>query len=63
MIVAEIINNQLHIIDRHKDMVRLANGLDDKGYLSATKIDEAISSLEKIGQRLKHIPKTNFKYP
>jgi exopolyphosphatase/guanosine-5'-triphosphate,3'-diphosphate pyrophosphatase len=57
MIVAEIINNQLHVIDRHKDMVRLANGLDDNGMLSKLKMDEAISSLEKIGQRIAHIPK------
>lgn len=58
MIVAEMIDNQLHVIDRHKDMVRLANGLDRKGNLSAIKIDEAIASLEKIGQRIQHIPKT-----
>lgn len=61
MIVAEIINNQLHVIDRHKDMVRLANGLDEKGYLSGEKIDEAIASLEKIGQRIAHIPKSHLR--
>lgn len=61
MIVAEIINNQLHVIDRHKDMVRLANGLDDKGMLSQVKMDEAISSLEKIGQRIAHIPKPHLR--
>ena len=58
MIVAEINNNQLHVIDRHKDMVRLANGLDAKGYLSSEKMDEAIASLQKIGQRIAHIPKS-----
>ncbi|MFK8012629.1 MAG: exopolyphosphatase [Marinicellaceae bacterium] len=61
MIVAEMIDNQLHIIDRHKDMVRLANGLDRKGNLSKKKIDEAIASLEKIGQRIEHISKSNFR--
>jgi len=61
MIVAEIINNQLHIIDRHKDMVRLANGLDRKGYLSNTKMNEAINSLEKIGQRIAHISKSHLR--
>jgi len=61
MIVAEISNNQLHVIDRHKDMVRLANGLNKKGYLSDKKIDEAIASLEKIGQRIAHIPKSHLR--
>jgi exopolyphosphatase/guanosine-5'-triphosphate,3'-diphosphate pyrophosphatase len=61
MIVAGIINNQMHVIDRHKDMVRLANGLDKKGYLSAEKMDDAIASLEKIGQRIAHIPKARLR--
>ncbi len=61
MIVAEMIDNQLHVIDRHKDMVRLANGLDNKGNLSAKKIEQAIDSLEKIGQRIQHIPKTHLR--
>jgi len=61
MIVAEIINHQMHVIDRHKDMVRLANGLDKKGYLSKEKMDEALKSLEKIGQRIAHIPKSHLR--
>ncbi len=61
MIVAEIYNHQMHVIDRHKDMVRLANGLDDKGKLSDSKMDEAITSLEKIGQRIAHIPKSHLR--
>ncbi|MCF6318230.1 MAG: Ppx/GppA family phosphatase [Proteobacteria bacterium] len=61
MIVASINNNQLHVIDRHKDMVRLANGLDDTGNLSDKKMDEAILSLEKIGQRIAHIPKSHLR--
>jgi len=61
MMVAEMVNNQLHIIDSHKDMVRLANGLDKKGNLTSSKMDEAIASLEKIGQRIKHIPKSHLR--
>ncbi len=61
MIVAEMIDNQLHVIDRHKDMVRLANGLDKKGNLTEEKMDAAIASLEKIGQRIAHIRKSNFR--
>lgn len=61
MIVAEIIDNQLHVIDRHKDMVRLANGLDKKGFLSAEKMDQAIESIKKIAQRIAHIPKSHLR--
>lgn len=61
MIVAEMSNNQLHVIDRHKDMVRLANGLDSKGCLSDKKMAQAIESLEKIGQRILHIPKSHLR--
>lgn len=61
MIVAEIINHQMHIIDRHKDMVRLANGLDSDGNLSLEKMNSAIASLEKIGERIKHIPKSHLR--
>ncbi len=61
MVVAEFVNHQMHVIDRHKDMVRLANGLDDEGRLSGEKMDEAISSLEKIGQRIAHIPKSHLR--
>ncbi len=61
MIVAQIVNNQLHIIDRHKDMVRLANGLSKSGKLTQDKIEQAIASLEKIGQRIAHIPKSHLR--
>lgn len=61
LIIAEISNNQMHVIDSHKDMVRLANGLDDKGNLSDDKMDQAIDSLEKIGQRIQHIPKSHVR--
>ncbi len=61
MVVAEIVNHQMHVIDRHKDMVRLANGLNEKGYLSDEKMEQAIASLEKIGQRIAHIPRSHLR--
>lgn len=61
MIVAEMIDNQMHVIDSHKDMVRLADGLDAKGNLSEEKMKFAIQSLRKIGQRIKHIPKSHVR--
>jgi exopolyphosphatase/guanosine-5'-triphosphate,3'-diphosphate pyrophosphatase len=61
LIIAEISNNQMHVIDSHKDMVRLANGLDNKGNLSEGKMYQAIDSLEKIGQRIQHIPKSHVR--
>ena len=61
MIVAEMIDNQMHVIDSHKDMVRLADGFDAKGNLSEEKMKFAIQSLRKIGQRIKHIPKSHVR--
>ena len=61
MLVAEIIDDQLHVIDRHKDMVRLADGLNSKGNLTDEKIDFAIESLKRIGQRIKTIPKSHLR--
>jgi exopolyphosphatase/guanosine-5'-triphosphate,3'-diphosphate pyrophosphatase len=61
MVVAEIIDDQLHVIDRHKDMVRLADGLTQSGHLTDEKIDFAIQSLKRIGQRIKTIPVSHLR--
>lgn len=61
MVVAEMIDNQMHVIDRHKDMVRLANGLDERGNLTPEKIADAMISLKRIEQRIRHIPKSHVR--
>lgn len=53
MVVARYSHGQLIIVDRLREMVRLAAGLDEHGRLDRTAIDRALACLERFGQRLK----------
>ena len=52
MVVARYSHGQLIILDRLREMVRLASGLDETGRLDRTAVDTALSCLERFGQRL-----------
>ncbi|UCH54464.1 MAG: exopolyphosphatase [Pseudomonadota bacterium] len=52
MIVARVVDGQLHVLDRIQEMVRLAAGLDDKNRLTKTAQIKALACLERFGQRL-----------
>ncbi len=52
MLVARVEAGQLQVIDRMKEMVRLAGGLDEDGYLSDEAIDRGVDCLRRFGQRL-----------
>ena len=53
MVVARMHHGQLTIVDRLREMVRLASGLNDYGYLDNSSQDRAIGSLRRFGQRLR----------
>src|SRR5215510_570694 len=53
MVVARYSHGQLTILDRLREMVRLAAGLDETGRLDRTAIDTALQCLERFGQRLR----------
>jgi len=53
MIVARYSEGRLVIVDRLRDMVRLAAGLGPDGRLSREATTRAISALERFGQRLR----------
>ena len=53
MVVARYSHGQLIIVDKLREMVRLASGLDDHGRLSREAVERALSCLEKFGQRLR----------
>jgi exopolyphosphatase/guanosine-5'-triphosphate,3'-diphosphate pyrophosphatase len=53
MVVARYSHGQLVIVDRLREMVRLAAGLDDHGRLSREAIETALQCLERFGQRLR----------
>jgi len=52
MVVARYSHGQLVIVDRLREMVRLAAGLDEQGRLSRESVARALQCLERFGQRL-----------
>jgi exopolyphosphatase/guanosine-5'-triphosphate,3'-diphosphate pyrophosphatase len=56
MVVSRYVLGQLRTVDRIREMVRLAEGLDDKGGLRADVRQRALECLSRFGQRLRDIP-------
>jgi exopolyphosphatase/guanosine-5'-triphosphate,3'-diphosphate pyrophosphatase len=61
MIVANYADGRLQVIDRLKDMVRLASGLDSRHNLNPDAVERAIQCLERFGQRIGEIPRVNVR--
>jgi exopolyphosphatase/guanosine-5'-triphosphate,3'-diphosphate pyrophosphatase len=55
LIVAQQHNGRIHVVDRLKEMVRLAAGLDAQDTLSRAAMDRGIECLSRFGQRLRHL--------
>ena len=53
MVVGRHAHGQVTIVDRLREMVRLAAGLDPHGRLSKEATDRALAALERFGQRLR----------
>jgi exopolyphosphatase/guanosine-5'-triphosphate,3'-diphosphate pyrophosphatase len=56
MVVARYVLGQLRIVDRIKESVRLAEGLDGRGGLNPEVMPRALECLARFGQRLSAIP-------
>jgi exopolyphosphatase/guanosine-5'-triphosphate,3'-diphosphate pyrophosphatase len=56
MKVARVVDGQLHVIDRLREMVRLGAGLGKDKRLSGESQDRALACLERFGQRLRSMP-------
>ena len=56
MVVARYLLGQLRIVDRIKETVRLAEGLDGRGGLNPDVMPRALECLARFGQRLRTIP-------
>ena len=54
MIVCSLDAGKLQTVDRLKEMVRLASGLDAKNYLDDATQRRALACLERFGQRIRH---------
>ena len=56
MIVCSLTDGKLQTIDRLKEMVRLASGLDKRNFLDEATQERALACLERFGQRIGHFP-------
>jgi exopolyphosphatase/guanosine-5'-triphosphate,3'-diphosphate pyrophosphatase len=61
LIVAQYSNGRLQVLDRLKEMVRLAAGLDPSDRLSRAAMDRGIACLERFGQRMRHLSSDNVR--
>ena len=52
---------RLQVIDRHKEMVRLADGLTAGNELSPAAMERALACLRRLGQRIRHLPARNVR--
>ena len=56
MIVAELRANEIVVVDRLREMVRLGSGLNSERELSTEIQQRALDCLERFGQRLRQLP-------
>jgi exopolyphosphatase/guanosine-5'-triphosphate,3'-diphosphate pyrophosphatase len=56
MIVCSLNNGIPQTIDRLREMVRLASGLDSNNILNESTQNRALACLERFGQRIRHFP-------
>ncbi len=61
MIVARIAKGDLQVVDRIKEMVQMAAGLDEEKRLSKEAQVRALDCLARFGQRLRHLPDTRVR--
>ncbi|AKS42398.1 Ppx/GppA phosphatase family protein [Wenzhouxiangella marina] len=61
MIVARLEHGQMRVIDRLKDMVRLAGGLDEQGRLDAETRQRGLEALARFGDRIRDIPESQVR--
>ena len=52
-----ISNGRLQVVDRHREMVRLAEGLAADNTLSPEVCQRALACLQRLGQRIRHLPR------
>ena len=56
LIVAYDRPGRFHIVDKHREMVRLAEGLTGSNTLRDSVVERAITCLQRIGERLRELP-------
>nr|WP_295375485.1 exopolyphosphatase [Pseudoxanthomonas sp.] len=61
MIVARYTLGQVRVVDRLRETVRMADGLDGKGGLSQSARERALDCLSRFGQRIRDVPATRVR--
>ena len=61
IIAMERPNNRWQIIDRHKELTRLAQGIDETNVISRQSLNRALRALERVSQRLRNLPRRNVR--
>jgi len=61
LVVASYANGRLATVDKIKEMVRLAEGLNENGDIDPTIMDRAIDCLNRFGERLRGLPSENIR--
>lgn len=61
LLIASIAEEELQVIDKHKEMVRLAAGFDKNNQLTESKQREALECLSRMGQRIRHLPEDHVR--
>lgn len=56
MVIARCLMGQLRVVDRLRETVRMADGLDGKGGLSNEARQRALECLARFGQRIRDVP-------
>jgi exopolyphosphatase/guanosine-5'-triphosphate,3'-diphosphate pyrophosphatase len=56
MIIARVQDGRVEIIDREKEMIQLARGINTEGYLRQDAQQRAMACLTRFAERLRHIP-------
>ena len=57
LIVADVSSGSIRIVDRLREVVRLASGLKKGGRLTLPARGRALDTLERIGERVHHLPR------
>jgi exopolyphosphatase/guanosine-5'-triphosphate,3'-diphosphate pyrophosphatase len=61
LVVAQFAGARLMVVDRLKEMVRLAAGLDEDNRIAPEVAERALACLARFGQRLQELPEANVR--
>ena len=61
LLIAQESHGRVQVLDKHKEMVRLAEGLQDEGKLSPAVVTRALDCLQRFAQRLRPLEPDNVR--